>query len=103
MTLFSPAAAKRALSDAIDMLDGRKLMFGTTARTWKKCTVQSSIHIEYSPRFWLRQSGVGFLTEGAAMQIARRVLYSNAMELYNLKVPSDHAVEPVAGGYSKAQ
>jgi len=73
MALFSPAAAKTALADAIDMLDGRQLMFGTDSANLEEVLAE-------------KVEG-GFLTEQVALQIARRILYSNALELYGLASP----------------
>jgi uncharacterized protein len=94
MTLFSPAAAKRTLADAIDMLDGRQLMFGTDSANLEEMYGTVKFTRQVLAQVLAEKIESGFLTEKAALQIARRILYANAMELYNLEKSSDHAAKP---------
>jgi hypothetical protein len=98
MTLFSPAAAKRALADAIDMLDGRQLMFGTDSANLEEMYGTVKFTRRVLAEVLAEKVESGFFTEEVALQIARRILYANAMELYNLEKSSGHAVEPTSSG-----
>jgi hypothetical protein len=85
MALFSPAAAKQTLSQALDMLDGTQVMLGTDTANLEELygTVKITRHILAEVLAEKIESGLW--TEEVAMQIARRVLCTNAMELYHLK------------------
>ena len=87
MALFSPAAAKHALADAIDMLDGRQLMFGTDSANLEEMYGTAKFTRRILAEVLAEKVESGFLTEKVAVQIARRILYTNAMELYNLEEP----------------
>jgi predicted TIM-barrel fold metal-dependent hydrolase len=94
MTLFSPAAAKRTLADAIDMLDGRQLMFGTDSANLEEMYGTVKFTRRVLTEVLAEKIEGGFFTEKVALQIARRILYANAMELYNLGNSSDNAAKP---------
>jgi len=85
MALFSPAAAKETLSQALDMLDGRQLMFGTDTANLEEMygTVKFTRRIMAEVLAEKIQSG--YWTEEVALQIAKRVFYTNAVDLYGLK------------------
>ncbi len=85
MALFSPAAAKRSLSEAIDMLDGTQLMFGTDAANLEEMYGTVKITRRIMAEVLAEKIESGFLTEGPALRIARRILYTNAVELYGLE------------------
>ena len=89
MALFSPAAAKRALGDAIDMLDGRHLMFGTDSANLEEMYGTVKFTRRLLAEVLAEKVESGFLTEKAALQISRRILYENAVELYGLH-PTAH-------------
>jgi hypothetical protein len=85
MALYSPSAAKREVGDALDMLDGSHVTFGTDC---------ANLEEEYGTIVFTRRILAevladkiesGFLTEAAALQWARRILYTNALEIYGLK------------------
>lgn len=87
MALFSPAAAKTALADAIDMLDGRQLMFGTDSANLEEMYGTVKFTRRILAEVLAEKVERGFLTEQVALQIARRILYTNALELYGLASP----------------
>ena len=96
MTLFSPAAAKRALADAIDMLDGRQLMFGTDSANLEEMYGTVKFTRRILAQVLAEKIESGFFTEKAALQIARRILYANPVELYSLEKSSAQAAEPTS-------
>jgi hypothetical protein len=96
MTLFSPAAAKRALADAIDMLDGRQLMFGSDSANLEEMYGTVKFTRRVLAEVLAEKVESGFLTEKVALQIAHRILHTNAMELYNLEKSSDHSAKPAS-------
>jgi predicted TIM-barrel fold metal-dependent hydrolase len=96
MALFSPAAAKRALADAIDMLDGRHLMFGTDSANLEEMYGTVKFTRRLLTETLAEKVESGFLTEEVALRIARRILYTNAMDLYDLEKSSNGAVEPAS-------
>jgi len=85
MALFSPAAAKAALADAIDMLDGRQLMFGTDSANLEEMYGTVKFTRRILAEVLAEKVERGFLTEKVALQTARRILYTNAIELYGLE------------------
>jgi predicted TIM-barrel fold metal-dependent hydrolase len=88
MSLFSPAAAKESLSEAIDMLDGTQLMFGTDAANLEEMYGVSKFTRRILAEVLAEKIESGFLSEEPALRIARRILYTNAVELYGLdKLP----------------
>jgi predicted TIM-barrel fold metal-dependent hydrolase len=90
MSLFSPAAAKQALSEAIDMLDGTQLMFGTDAANLEEMYGVSKFTRRILAEVLAEKIESGFLSEAPALRIARRILYTNAVELYGLdKLPKN--------------
>ncbi|MGH7496380.1 MAG: amidohydrolase family protein [bacterium] len=84
MALYSPSAARRALSDAIDMLDGRQLMFGTDTANLEEFYGTAKFIRTILAEVLAEKIASGFLTEEIALQIARRILSTNALELYEI-------------------
>ncbi len=83
--LYSPAAAKRALHDAIDLLAGHQLMFGTDCANLEETYGTAKFTRRILAEVLAEKIESGYLTEGPALAIARRILNTNAMELYGLK------------------
>ncbi len=84
MALFSPAAAKRALAEALDMLDGRALMFGSDAANLEELYGVVKFTRRILAEVLAEKIDSGYLTMPVALQVARRVLHDNAVELYGL-------------------
>ncbi|MES2202513.1 MAG: amidohydrolase family protein [candidate division FCPU426 bacterium] len=84
MVLYSPAAAKETLSEAIDMLDGSQLMIGTDSANLEEQYGTIKFTRRVMAEVLAEKIESGFLTEPVALQIARRILYTNAVELYGL-------------------
>jgi hypothetical protein len=98
MTLFSPAAAKRALTEAIDMLDGRQLMMGTDSANLEEMYGTVKFTRRILTEVLAEKIESGFLTEKVALQIARRILYTNGMELYGIEESSPVGKPAASGG-----
>lgn len=85
MTLFSPAAAKSALAESFDMLAGNQLMFGTDCANLEETYGTVKFTRQILAEVLAEKIESGFLTEPMALQAARRILSTNALELYGLK------------------
>lgn len=85
MALFSPAAARQTLSEAIDLLAGNQLMFGTDCANLEETYGTVKFTRKILAEVLAEKIESGFLTEAPALAIARRILNTNAMELYGLK------------------
>lgn len=83
--LYSPAAAKRSLHEAIDLLAGNQLMFGTDCANLEETYGTAKFTRRILAEVLAEKIESGYLTEGPALAIARRILHTNAMELYGLK------------------
>jgi predicted TIM-barrel fold metal-dependent hydrolase len=84
MPLFSPAAARRTLSEALDILDGSQLMIGTDAANLEETYGVAKYTRRVLAEVLAEKIESGFWTEEVALQAARRILYQNAAELYGL-------------------
>ncbi len=84
MSLYSPAAAKRALAEALDIMDGRHIVFGTDSANLEELYAASQITRRILAEHMAEQVERGTWSEEVALQAARRVLYLNATELYKL-------------------
>ena len=84
MALFSPAAAKATLSQAMDMLDGTQLMFGTDTANLEEMYGCIKFTRRIMAEVCAEKIESGFWTEPVALQAARRVLYQNAVDMYGL-------------------
>ena len=87
MPLFSPAAAKRAAADALDMLDGKQLMIGSDAANLEELYGTVKITRRILAEVMAEKIQSGYWTEEVALEAARRVLYQNAVDLYGLEKP----------------
>ena len=82
MALFSPAAFKQTLSQALDMLDGSQILIGTDTANLEELYGTVKITRRVLAEVLAEKVQSGFWTEAVALQVARRVLYTNAVELY---------------------
>lgn len=83
--LYSPAVAKRALHEAIDLLAGNQLMFGTDCANLEETYGTAKFTRRILAEVLAEKIASGYLTEGPALAIAKRILHTNAMELYALR------------------
>ncbi len=85
MALYSPAAAKQTVSEAIDLLAGHQVMFGTDCANLEETYGTAKFTRRVLAEVLADKIESGYLTEGPALAIARRIMNTNAMELYGLK------------------
>ncbi|HEY3236682.1 MAG TPA: amidohydrolase family protein [Polyangiaceae bacterium] len=85
MALFSPAAAKRSLHDAIDMIDGRRITFGTDCANLEEQYGTAKYTRRILAEVLAEKISSRYLTKPVALAIGERILSTNAMELYELK------------------
>jgi predicted TIM-barrel fold metal-dependent hydrolase len=84
MSLFSPAAAKQTLSQALDMLDGAQVMFGTDTANFEEFYGTVKITRRVVADVVAEKVESGLWTEKVALEAAKRILNKNAIELYGL-------------------
>jgi len=85
MVLFSPAAAKSALAEAIDIIPSGQLVIGTDTANLEEFYGTLKFTRRVLAEVLAEKVAGGFLTESVALDVARRVLHDNAMALYGLK------------------
>ena len=85
MALFSPSAGKQVLAEALDLLEGHQLMFGTDCANLEETYGTVKFTRRMLAEVLADKIEGGYWTEEVALRAARRVLHDNAMDLYGLK------------------
>ena len=85
MVLFSPSAAENVLGEAMDLVPADRLMMGSDTANLEEMygTIKWTRKILAS--VLAKKVAGGYISEEVALNLGRRVLSTNAMELYGLK------------------
>jgi predicted TIM-barrel fold metal-dependent hydrolase len=85
MVLFSPAAARDALGEALDIVPADRLTMGSDTANLEEMYGTIKFTRRVLAEVLADKVRNGYLTEDLALALGRRVLHTNGMELYGLK------------------
>jgi len=85
MVLFSPSAAHSALAEALDIVPADRLLMGSDTANLEEMYGTIKFTRRVLANVLAGKVRGGFLTEGVALSLARRVLHDNGMALYGIK------------------
>jgi len=85
MVLFSPDAAQSAMGEALDIIPANRLLMGSDTANLEEMYGTIKWTRKVLAAALAKKVAGGFLSEEAALKLGRRVLSTNAMDLYGLK------------------